>query len=756
MGFFSGKKKVYVSSVVYNLLGDQQPTQYLPTVVFGGVLKQTNSLGITIKDGLLNGPGMRLRNFFKWVRNSGYADEVGLATSTFYPDVPINKENLANIIKQQNPNYISVEITSASINYYDYTYIADQYVYNHRPDKLNDDYIVEEFAVFIGYHYVTVIEKDEDGNSVTKRKRINDYRYDIRITFTDGTKAEINSSSYNKDGQYLYAVYIYTYEKKDWLGRPEIKQRTKYIVYCKNTGNAQYDAFFKEVVPLQKTYAPYIPLRTWNTFLDKGYMPTTYEFAKKAFKRAVGSNNYDSLISDLKKNKSIGDIDFAYVVFGVALNTPYKEGKQYIFTYLYNLWLNKRISDSISGKPEDAYGNTFFNRINNPRQVNIKSNYGSINYNIWFEWGTMTHYYGTGQAKAGLKEGDYHFYAKNQEYSKEDEDGEVTTYTVEHSYFCHQITPVRYEVIEITNFTYANLIYKGKSVVYSGLDALNGSDGPNETGFIIPLQEQSFKESGLVYTSQLAQSTYYCVFNCYVVKKERWYQTGIFRFVIVVVVAVVITIATWNPAAGGAAGSAAGGGAAAGTGAAAGAAAGAASSTLTSAIMGAVANAIAGMIVINIVTEVAKGVFGDKVGSIIGAVASLVAMNVANGVMNGMSASEALTKLSSAFQMLQLANAVVSGIAGIINVDTQEIYNKSQTMLQEYEQRSKEISKLQAELFNQTLDITSITDALKSYSYEPRDSYLSRTLMTGSDIAEMTMNLIHNFMDYSMNTKLTI
>lgn len=147
-------------------------------------------------------------------------------------------------------------------------------------------------------------------------------------------------------------------------------------------------------------------------------MPSTYEFAKKAFKRAVGSNNYDSLISDLKKNKSIGDIDFAYVVFGVALNTPYKEGKQYIFTYLYNLWLNKRISDAISGKPEDVYGSGFFRRVNNPRQINIKSNYGSINYNIWFEWGTMTHYYGTGQAKAGLEEGDYYFMQKSSTFKR--------------------------------------------------------------------------------------------------------------------------------------------------------------------------------------------------------------------------------------------------------------------------------------------------------------------------------------------------
>lgn len=751
MGFFSSKKKVYVSSVVYSLLGDQQPTQYLPTVVFGGVLRQTDSLGTSIKDGLLNGPGMRLRNFFKWVRSSGYADEVGLATSTFYPDVPINKEDLANVIKQQNSNYISVEVTSASINYYDYTYIADQYVYNNRPDKLDDAYTVEEFAVLIGYYYVPVEEEDDRGGWIVKFKRINIYRYDIRITFTDGTKVEINSSSYNKDGQYLYATYIYTYEDKDSLGKPEIKQKTQYLVYCKGTGNAQYDTFFKEVVPLQRTYAPYIPLRTWNTFLGEGYMPSTYKFAKKAFKRAVGSNNYDSLISDLKKNKSIGDIDFAYVVFGVALNTPYKEGKQYIFTYLYNLWLNKRISDSISGKPEDVYGNSFLSQVNNPRQINIKSNYGSINYNIWFEWGTMTHYYSIGQAKPGLEEGDYHFYAENKQYETKDEDGETTFYTVEHSYFCHQITPARYEVIEITNLTYANLIYGGKSVVYSGLDALNGSDGPNETGFIIPLQEQSFKESGLVYTSQLAQSTYYCVFNCYVVKKVRWYQSGIFGFVLSIVIAVVITVVTWNPAAGGAAA-----GAAAGTGAAAGAAVGAASSTLAGAIMGAVANAIAGMIVLNIVTEVAKGLFGDKVGSVIGTVASIVVMNVANGLMNGMSVSEALTQLSSASQMLKLTNAVISGIKDAINADTQEIYNKSQTMLQEYEQRSEEISRLQAELFNKTLDITSITDALKSYSYEPRDSYLNRTLMTGSDIAEMTMDLIHNFTNYSMNTELTI
>ena len=52
MGFFSNKKKVYVSSVVYNLLGDKQPTQYLPTTVFGGVLRKADSLGTVIKDGL--------------------------------------------------------------------------------------------------------------------------------------------------------------------------------------------------------------------------------------------------------------------------------------------------------------------------------------------------------------------------------------------------------------------------------------------------------------------------------------------------------------------------------------------------------------------------------------------------------------------------------------------------------------------------------------------------------------------------------
>lgn len=731
MGFFSNKKKVYVSSVVYNLLGDKQPTQYLPTTVFGGVLRKADSLGTVIKDGLLNGPGMRLRTFFSWARNSGYADEVGLATSSYYPDIPINREELTKVIKKQNPNYLTVEVISASINYYDYTYIADQYVYNNRPDKLKDAYTVEEFAVVTGYSYETYRTQDDDGRWVTKTRRITHYRYDIRITFTDKTTVEINSSSYDKDAQYLYIVYNYT----EGSGI-ETEQKTQYIVYCRNTGNAQFDSFFKEVIPLQRTYAPYIPIRTWNTFLSESYLPSTYKFAKRAFKKAVGSNNYNSLIADLKENKSIGDIDFAYIVLGVALNTPYKEGKQYIFTYLYNLWLNKQISDSISGDPEEIYGDKYKDKINNPKQINIKSNYGSINYNIWFEWGTMTHYYKMGQAKPGLKEGDYHFYAENEYYTDTDDDGDEVLRSIEHSYFCHQITPARYEVIEVTNLTYANLIYKGKSVIYSALDALNGSDGPNETGFIIPLQEQSFKESGLVYTSQLAQSTYYCVFNCYVVKKVRWYQSGIFSFVLAIVIAVVVTVVTWNPAAGGATASAA--------------------ASLASAIMINVVNAVVGMIVLNVLTDAAKGIFGDKLGSIIGAVASMVIMNFANGIINGLSVSEALTQLSSASQMLKLANSVISGIKDAINADTQEIYNKSQTMLTEYEQRIEEISKLQAELFNQTLDITSITDALKSYSYEPRDSYLNRTLMTGSDIAEMTMDLIHNFTNYSMNTELTI
>ena len=738
MGLFSSKKKVYVSSVVYNLLGDKEPTKYLPTTVFSGVLNNSPSLGTVIKDGLLNGPGMRLRSFFRWVRNSGYADEVGLATSVYYPDVPINKEALAELIKSKNQGYISVEIVSAEINKYDYTYIADWYVFHNRKDKLNDEYTVEEFAVVIGYTYKTVSEKNENGQWETVRRRVPVYRYDIRITYSDGTKDEINSSQYNKDTQYLYITYLYT----SIFGSGEY-----YIIYAKGSGIPEYDALFVDVVPLQRTYAPYIPIRTWNQFLSEDYIPTSYKFAKRAFKKAIGSNDYDSLIKDLKENKSIGDIDFAYIVFGVSLNTKYEEGKRYIFTYLYNIYNNQDIAESMNQVSPRNIFDLFFS---GNKRINIKSDYGSINFNIWLEWGSIDHYYGVGLIKPDIKPGQYHFYAQNKRYTDVDSEGEEYTYTVEHSYFCHQITSTRYEVIEITGFSYSNLIYKGKSVDYTAMEAFNDND---YSGFIIPLQEQSFKESGLVYTTQLAQSTYYCVFNCYVVKKVKWYQSGIFGFIITIVVTVIVTIVTWNPAAGGAAGSAA---ASAGAAAGAAAASSAASSALASAVMSAVVNAIAGVIVLKVITSVATGLFGDTLGSIIGAIASIVVMSYASAYLNGTSMAYTLTKLSSATNLLKLANAVVSGISGAINADAQDTMRKTQKMAQEYQQISEQISKMQASLYGQTLDISSITDALRNYSYEPRDAYLTRTLMTGSDIAETTMDLIHSFVDYSLSTELNV
>ena len=110
----------------------------------------------------------------------------------------------------------------------------------------------------------------------------------------------------------------------------------------------------------------------------------------------------------------------------------------------------------------------------------------------------------------------------------------------------------------------------------------------------------------LRHSTQLSVSCYYIIFNCYKVVKQKWYETGWFKVVLMVVI-VVVAMATGyiDPNAVGLVGANAAVGAAAGfTGTAA-------------AMAGAVINALVASMVTQILGLITTAVAGPKYGAII-------------------------------------------------------------------------------------------------------------------------------------------
>jgi hypothetical protein len=173
MGIFGSRKKVYVSSVVYNLAGDEfKRPDYLKTTVVSSTLNNAPSLADSITDSYLDGPGMKFRRFHQWADRTEYNDLIGLVTGSIQTGDSINVPALIAEI----PGAASLQ--SASIAAADYTFWVDQHVLENFPHLVDTSYTA-----------------DIDG--VTN---------DITITWADGSEqrsfsVEVMSFQTPRDGQ---------------------------------------------------------------------------------------------------------------------------------------------------------------------------------------------------------------------------------------------------------------------------------------------------------------------------------------------------------------------------------------------------------------------------------------------------------------------------------------------------------------------------------------------------------------------------
>ena len=67
------------------------------------------------------------------------------------------------------------------------------------------------------------------------------------------------------------------------------------------------------------------------------------------------------------------------------------------------------------------------------------------------------------------------------------------------------------------------------------ISAKEALEDVEESGFIIPLHEGVYRAMGLKDSTQMATACSFMVFNCYQVVKKKWYQTGIFKIILVVI-----------------------------------------------------------------------------------------------------------------------------------------------------------------------------------------------------------------------------
>lgn len=892
MGLFSKKKKIYVSSVSYNLAGDiKDRVKYLPTAVMSHVIKNSasDSLAESITQSLMSGPGIKFRGFGRWARNSGYTTSVGQSPGRLLVGSNLDLDALTPLIPR-NPGE-TITIQTAEISGAEYDYWVDQYMLDNHPTEVEADYEVDfkedENTIYINfldgsgkvysfqpvgfdpygeYLYVsytigkqnqlgpvvpgtpvvvtspadfpstsgmisdgestpagsgqvgqvkttTVTYSDGRPGSVTTddartpyswTNSIKSYHNDVYRgqdtvadqTYSDRSLLELRtigaigsttSSTTNTENigggvtkttvvqtaNYTYAVgYSYVESSQKLIHFSWSKMQL--IIYKKGTGNAAFDAFFVADTDTG-AYLPFIPMRINNSFVSGAQKVRN----RQALKKATGAS-YDKVQSTVANNSSLGDIDYAYILFGVALNTKEPAGMKYLFKFFelvleagagggaaFTAWQVKWNQADTSRKAWLAWKagqtdptNPLFGAPQ-PTLMPYPQVSGSslrlysrrYNLNITIRWNSITKTSGVGRGWKGARSGQ----AKMMLGATKDFNEVLYTngLTGSRPYSSSLVTIIwqlgedHYETMAIWGLQHTNIIYKGKGVNISASEAMRDGD---ESGFIIPLNEEVYRLLPLTESTQMANAMAYMVFNCYKVVKQKWYQTKWFKIILIVVI---IVVSILYPPAGAA------GAGILGPAAAVGAAIGFAG--VAAIVVGTIANAIAAMILSQIIMTASVALFGEKVGAIVGAIASVVAVSVGTSMANGGGIAAGFSNLSSAENLMRLTVAAGQGISGYMNAETQDTIAATQKLMEDYEAQSKKISELwEMNLGNGRtyIDPIEMTDLLKApdqeYVGETVAMFLGRTLMTGTDIAQTTHNMLTNMSAITISTQLPV
>ena len=178
MGLF-GSKKIYVSSSVYNLAGDEADRpNFLKSSLFSAVMNPYETfLGESIVRNYLTGPGITQRSFFNWaVRN----DIAGIPTLTVRNAVTVDPTVVAPYIPLAGtPVGLATVIQTSELTDGDYTIWAEQYILANNPTENGTEWAADY---------------DSD-------------LHQINIQYEGGGTVSFPAGTFDKDKQYVVARY---------------------------------------------------------------------------------------------------------------------------------------------------------------------------------------------------------------------------------------------------------------------------------------------------------------------------------------------------------------------------------------------------------------------------------------------------------------------------------------------------------------------------------------------------------------------
>lgn len=780
MGLLGSNKKTYVSSVTYPMGEDgAERTDFLKYTVLNANM-QGLPLSETIATSYLKGQGIKLRSAFNYAREK-YTHGLPVTSARLYDQA--DREAIRPILEGKHPgstiDFLSIMVGTADYEWFAERYLAEEFGYDRvtkvmsRPPigvdananvayDLEDngkirillmnangttrvvDYRAPDLSfmsdyVHCAYRWINVYELEGsvterpmtpgESNSITTSAQIVEQPGGETHTTTTQTTIVVNTNT--GIAQVIYRKFT------------EVRSRPLYFLYRLKSGTyPALDAWVGPVGELDSPYFPSVPLRINNKNVSGESSKDTplYKTSKRLLDK-VGID-IDDVSKNIHENPQISEIDFAFVVFAVDLSSQSPEGKRYVFDFMSYL---RGVTSTSTTKTAFSQWQSNFNAglTSAPPGENFIEVYSqkerTNNYDTRIKWNYIDTQLKSGQIFPGAKPGD----CDNQMSPVRETNtfmGLDVILDRSSFYVRRQIDENTYEEIEVNGLVYENKIYKGKSVYTTAWEAFHDKEESNS--FLLPLHQGILRTMPLRYLTDLAYQVCHLVLNCYKVVKKKWYQTGVFK-AIMVIVSIVLIVFTWGAYTPVAAATMASAFVAVGI------------SFTLAVVLAATIYVLGMMILMNLLMKVATRLFGPTWGAVITIIVSFLVMNWGNigSMMSGL-----VNGTLTAAQVVNVSSLVLNAYGAWAQGQMSKIQKEALGLETEFDKQMKEIEELTKLNLSSDLDMIDIqgyTQATWVNMFESPDTFFTRTLMLGSDIAALTSGLVTEFADLGLRLPTT-
>lgn len=300
-------------------------------------------------------------------------------------------------------------------------------------------------------------------------------------------------------------------------------------------------------------YLPVIPLRKNNVNLitdarkDLPLYITSTKLAK------IAKLDLVDLTDRIKKSPSNGDIDHAYVMYGVNLQTVVPESLRYLHKFFNGLYANQATTEldflnklgTVTSYGADAI-NTY-----TPLTVS-EASFAEFGLSLYIDFDYITSAVTAGQVDNGIvgkiskKLKSYQDSVFTGMYYGESSGSYLPQYTLVNKGSIRltlQIAPNVIHTITVYGLALRNVIYQDKFQTVTLHDVITN---PQERGLFIPLQYQMAESFPLTERNAIYADALSLVLNSYEVRHLKWYESAAFNFVVLViaVVAIVYSVGT--------------------------------------------------------------------------------------------------------------------------------------------------------------------------------------------------------------------